>query len=160
MEKLTLDTGIKEYQINDGVLRFNPADPNVYARFTEIQSRLSEIERERTDRLSKINTDDMDGVEIGKIVVETLRDLDAELKELLSRTFGGAKEDGANNFDDILCGVSMFAFTSTGRQVVEELMDLLQPIMDEGLNLIAAKKASAAVKQAEQARAQREAAQE
>ena len=31
MQKITFDTGIKTYQINDsGVLRFNPSDPNLF----------------------------------------------------------------------------------------------------------------------------------
>ena len=31
MEKLSFDTGIREYDVNgNGVLRFNPSDPNVY----------------------------------------------------------------------------------------------------------------------------------
>ena len=36
MEKLTFDTGLQRYRINGGaVLTFNPADPNVYARFMD-----------------------------------------------------------------------------------------------------------------------------
>ena len=32
---LSIDTGIQEFQINNGgVLRFNPSDPNVYNRFS------------------------------------------------------------------------------------------------------------------------------
>ena len=44
MKKLSLDTGIQEYQINDnGILRFNPSDPNVYARFMETQGKIEEL---------------------------------------------------------------------------------------------------------------------
>ena len=41
MEKLQFDSGIKEYKINGaGVLRFNPGDPNLYARFLEAGDKL------------------------------------------------------------------------------------------------------------------------
>lgn len=37
MEKLTIDCGVRQFKINGkGVLRFNPTDPNVYARFAEL----------------------------------------------------------------------------------------------------------------------------
>ena len=34
MKKLNIDTGVEEFRVNGrGVLRFNPADPNLYHRF-------------------------------------------------------------------------------------------------------------------------------
>ena len=46
MEQLFIDSGIKEYQINGkGVLRFNPSDPNVYARFLELVPKIESIEK-------------------------------------------------------------------------------------------------------------------
>ena len=35
MKKLIIDSGVQEYQLVEGgkPLRFNPSDPNVYARF-------------------------------------------------------------------------------------------------------------------------------
>ena len=34
MKKLNIDTGVEEFSVNgQGVLRFNPADPNLYHRF-------------------------------------------------------------------------------------------------------------------------------
>ena len=36
MEKLTFDSGIRSYRAGAGVLRFNPSDPNLYARFLQV----------------------------------------------------------------------------------------------------------------------------
>ena len=34
MKQLNIDTGVEEFSVNGhGVLRFNPADPNLYHRF-------------------------------------------------------------------------------------------------------------------------------
>ena len=33
MEKLQFDTGVRRYRVGDGVLSFNPTDPNLYSRF-------------------------------------------------------------------------------------------------------------------------------
>ena len=34
MQELKIDTGVEEFRVNGrGVLRFNPADPNLYHRF-------------------------------------------------------------------------------------------------------------------------------
>lgn len=44
MQKITFDTGIKTYQINDsGVLRFNPSDPNLYKRFKDLRVEIEQI---------------------------------------------------------------------------------------------------------------------
>ena len=41
MEKISFDSGVKSYKINGtGVLRFNPGDPNVYARFLQAADKL------------------------------------------------------------------------------------------------------------------------
>ena len=47
MEKLSFDTGIREYDVNgNGMLRFNPSDPNVYERFFNAADETQKIERE------------------------------------------------------------------------------------------------------------------
>ena len=48
MQKLNFDLGLKEYEIGGGVLRFNPGDPNVYARFLEAVEKLKTAEEELT----------------------------------------------------------------------------------------------------------------
>ena len=40
MEKLRFDNGVKSYRLGScGVLRFNPSDPNLYARLMEAQKK-------------------------------------------------------------------------------------------------------------------------
>lgn len=56
MIKLSIDTGVQEFEINGGeaagggILRFNPSDPNVYNRFFEARERLIELDREINER--------------------------------------------------------------------------------------------------------------
>ena len=46
-QKLSIDTGVQEFEINgSGVLRFNPSDPNVYNRFTEMLEKVQGVENE------------------------------------------------------------------------------------------------------------------
>ena len=47
MEKISFDSGIRSYKINGtGVLRFNPGDPNVYARYMEAVPKIKAVEQE------------------------------------------------------------------------------------------------------------------
>ncbi len=44
-QAIVFDSGMKEYQVNGaGVLRMNPSDPNLYARFFDAQEKLLNIE--------------------------------------------------------------------------------------------------------------------
>ena len=44
MENISFDSGMQQYRINGGgVLRFNPGDPNLYARFLESADKIREI---------------------------------------------------------------------------------------------------------------------
>ena len=46
MKQLTIDTGVEEFCINGrGVLRFNPADPNLYHRFFDAGRDLEALDR-------------------------------------------------------------------------------------------------------------------
>ena len=50
MQKITFDTGIKTYQINDsGVLRFNPSDPNLYKRCKDLRVEIERIQKDITN---------------------------------------------------------------------------------------------------------------
>ena len=41
MEKIQFDAGQRSYRINgNGILRFNPGDPNLYARFMGMNQKL------------------------------------------------------------------------------------------------------------------------
>ena len=153
MEKLILDTGVKEFEINDnGVLRFNPSDPNVYARFCEVKDRVAEIDNQLQDRLSRAEDPDMSEEEKTEEAIKACDAVDKEIKSLLSYVFGEE-----NDFDVLLGGVSVLAITSTGNMLIEELLAALSPIVEDGAKNCLKQKASIAVAQAEQNRAQRRA---
>ena len=47
MEKLKIDLGVKEYEINGrGVLRFSPTDPGLYSRLANFTEQLEEKQKE------------------------------------------------------------------------------------------------------------------
>ena len=117
MEKLTFDTGIQSFRVSGGgVLRFNPADPNVYARFLEAAEEIKAMElqlQEQSDALAAIGA------------------LDKKLKALLGGVFPG------NDFDALLGGVNLLAVASNGQLVVTNLLDALQPVLMKGAKLCA-----------------------
>jgi len=50
MQNLAIDTGMKEYLINNrAVLRFNPGDPNLYHRFFAAAPQLDTLDAELTE---------------------------------------------------------------------------------------------------------------
>ena len=125
MEALNFDSGIKEYQINGkGVLRFNPSDPNVYARFVDAMPKIEQIEKEMAEKANNI---DKDSGAAGEQVLRIMRETDRKIKAELSSVFG----DG-NDFDQILEGVNLMAVASNGERVIANLINALQPIMENG----------------------------
>ena len=57
MQKITFDTGIKTYQINEsGVLRFNPSDPNLYKRFKDLRVEIEQIQKDYNERSKSAET--------------------------------------------------------------------------------------------------------
>ena len=133
MEKIQFDTGVREYRINDkGILRFNPSDPNLYIRFQQITEKLDSLSLE-------------DGLE----PVEQLRSLDRQMKEVLSWVFGQH-----NDFDKILGGVSLLAVTANGKRVINNLLEALEGILEDGIQHYADSMTQQAVSAAQQRRSQ------
>ena len=131
MKNITLDTGIEEFSFaGGGVLRFNPCDPNLYARFMDVEKEITAVEQE----LSRA-TDDSSQPET---VLRLTREADRKAKEILNRAFGGE-----NDFDKILGGVSLLAVTGNGQRVVSNLLAVLEEILTEGAARFAAGKARA-----------------
>lgn len=153
MQKLVFDSGVKEFQLGTaGVLRFNPSDPNVYARFMEAMDKLPAIENEAVEkakRLEQSTGEAPNGVEVLKLLEEA----DKKIKQLLNNVFGGG-----NDFDQILNGVNLMAVADNGERVVTNLLAALQPVMVGGAEKITQQKVDAAVAKAQQNRAQRRAA--
>ena len=137
MQKLNVDIGVREFQIDhgvtpgtriptgeepDGVLRFNPSDPNVYQRFMEAIPKVEAVEQELVEKAQQIPRDENNGKEALRLIAEA----DAKTKALLDEVFAG------NSFDSILGGVSLMAVAGNGERVVTNLMAALYPINVRG----------------------------
>ena len=125
MEKLQFDSGVKSYKVGAGVIRFNPADPNVFARFTQAAEKMQSVQDQLLEKARDGKTD----------TVQLLWDADQQMKKLLSWVFG---ED--NDFDRILGGINLLAMASNGQRVIGNLLDALQPVLLDGARQCAAEK--------------------
>ena len=139
MEKLNFDSGIKEFKINGGgVLRFNPGDPNVYARFLEAVEKIQSVETALTERAKGLEEQDS-----GKAAVKLMAQADKQMKEILGWVFGPS-----NDFDKILGGVNLLAVAGNGERVVTNLFAALQPVLVDGAQHCANEKTKEAVRKA------------
>lgn len=136
MQKITFDTGIKTYQINDnGILRFNPSDPNLYKRFKDLRVEIEQIQKDYSER-SKTT-------ESGEDAIDLLAEYDAHVKKSLSHVFGEE-----NDFDSILGGANVMAVASNGELVITNFLDAMLPIVEEGVKTYAKMEAQKAVQEA------------
>lgn len=151
MEQLNFDSGIREHKINNnGVLRFNPGDPNVYARFMESTERIQGVENALESKMKALDDSDVDG----SAVLQLLAEADKQMKEVLNWVFGKG-----NDFDEILEGVNLMAVATNGERVVTNLLNALLPIIQEGAENCAKQQIGDAVQQAQANRAARRAKQ-
>lgn len=135
MEKIQFDSGIREYRLNGaGVLRFNPGDPNLYARFMEAVEEIKDMEKKLSEQA---------GADDGMTVLKLLQDADRQMKQSLNRVFGQG-----NDFDKILGGVNLLAIGANGERVVTNLFAALQPILLQGAEACAKEQTQAAVSRA------------
>lgn len=133
---LNIDTGIKEYEINgNGLLRFNPSDPNVYSRFPALAQNMQAIALEMETEYKKAST--------AEAKLETMAAYDAKAKAELSRVFGEE-----NDFNKLLGGVNIMAIASNGEYVVTNVINALMPIIKEGADKYAKSAAKNAVAEA------------
>lgn len=113
METLKIDTGVREFRINArGVLRFNPTDPNLFQRLQEASRELETVEAELTD---------------GRDELSGMVEADRKLKAMLTRVFGEE-----NDFDKLLGGVNLLSVGENGQRVIENLLETLAPVLQEG----------------------------
>ena len=153
MEKLVFDSGIKEYKLGSGgVLRFNPSDPNVYARFMDAMDKIRAVETDLVEKAKGLEQVEQQE-ESGAAVLRIMRDADRDTKKILSEVFGAD-----NDFEKIRGGVNVLAVAGNGERVITNLLAALQPIMVQGAEACAKQRSDAAVAQAKQNRAQRRAA--
>lgn len=149
MEKLVFDSGVREYQINDnGVLRFNPSDPNVYARFFDAADEIKAVEADIVEKGKSIDADH----DTGESVIRLMEEADRTVKNILTKVFGEP-----NDFDQILGGVNLLAVASNGERVITNFLNALLPIIQEGAERCAEERVGVAVQQAKLNRAQRRA---
>lgn len=124
MEKLTFDTGLKTYKVGAGVLKFNPTDPNLYARFLETLEGLSDLEK----NLSQAS---------GTDAVAALAQADKEVKARLSHVFGPG-----NDMEAVFSGVSLLAVGSNGQRLLTNFLAAIEPILSRGARDCAAAEAA------------------
>lgn len=130
MKKIVFDSGIEEILIGGGVLRFNPGDPNLYARFEQAADKLRAVEKEMTEKAENAEEEKL---------LSLLQEADGKMKQILGWVFGAG-----NDFDAILQGVNLLAVAGNGQRVVTNLFAALEPVLVAGAQACAADKAAQA----------------
>ena len=127
MEKIQFDVGQRSYRINGGgILRFNPGDPNLYARFLEAVSKLQAVEEELVQQAETLQGED---------IVKLMQQADEKMKGILNWVFSG------NDFHGLLSGVNLLAVADNGERVVTNLFAALEPVLTEGAKRCAGEQA-------------------
>lgn len=139
MNQLHVDMGVEEYALGNGVLRFNPADPNLYARFLELEPQLQRLQEE----LSRRSDEAKDACGVLKVLEET----DRQFKTLLTQVFGTE-----NDFSRLLQGVNLLAVAANGSTVAENLLGALEPVLMQGAERFVQVQTQTAVEKARQRR--------
>ena len=148
MKQLTIDTGVEEFSVNGrGVLRFNPADPNLYHRFFAVGRELDALDKELQAKTAALPAD---GAEAAAAGLALLAEYDGRIKALLTQIFGPE-----NDFDTLLGGVNLGGVGTNGKRVVQNLLEGLTPILEAGARRHLEARAETAVAEADAARAAR-----
>ena len=149
MEKMNFDNGVKEYCINgNGILCFNPSDPNLYTRFLESLDKIKAMEQEIMGKAqAMVKADPARG---GEAILQMMRESDKQIKQLLNCVFGGD-----NDFEQVLGGVNLLAVAGNGQRVITNFLAALQPILEDGIRSYAKERTDAAVAKAQLSRIQR-----
>lgn len=148
MEKLKFDSGVREYQINDGgILRFNPSDPNVYDRLVDTNYKLQEVEKRLVEKGAALKENGT-----AEAVIKIMAEADKEAKALLNWVFGGD-----NDFDKLFSGVNVMAVGENGERIITNFLAVITPIIEDGAQRCADEKANQAAMKARAARAARKA---
>lgn len=117
MKKITFDTGMEQYKLPGGVLRFNPADPNVYVRFQQALESLQQLEEDMAKELAAEGAD----------YLQVLSRTDKAIKQNLNLVFGPG-----NDFDALVGGVNLLSAAADGKTVAEHLFRALEPVLVAG----------------------------
>lgn len=149
MEKLIFDTGIREFQINNGVLRFNPADPNVCDRFMKAGDQIKAVEDKLIAKAKELIPEEATE-DNGAIVVQLMAEADKEIKKILEYIFGAE-----NDFDAIFAGINLMAVGANGERVLTNFLNALLPIVKAGAERYVNQQIGSATDRAKANRAQR-----
>ena len=85
--ELNIDTGVEEFRVNGrGVLRFNPADPNLYHRFFAAGAELDGYDAALTKALAALDGDEQQRAAAG---LALLNEYDGKIKKLLTPFVNG-----------------------------------------------------------------------
>ena len=139
MDQLKVDLGIEEFDLGCGVLRFNPADPNLYARFLDLEPQLESLQQALSQKTAQA-TD-------ARSLLKALEDTDRKLKNLLTGVFGEE-----NDFSKLLCGVNLLSTAGNGLSVAENLLAALEPVLERGAERFVESKTADAREKARQRR--------
>ena len=135
MNQIHVDLGVEEYALGSGVLRFNPADPNLYARFLELEPQLQRLQEELNRGSEKADN--------AAAVLKLLEETDRQFKGLLTQVFGGE-----NDFSRLLQGINLLAVAANGSTVAENLLCALEPVLTQGAERFVTAQTQAAVEKA------------
>ena len=137
MEQLNIDCGMESFALPGGVLRFNPTDPNLYARFLGMETELDSLKAQLEQQV--------DRAESARQVLEALSETDRQFKALLTRVF-------QSDFDRLLGGVHLLAIGENGLTVGENLIKTLEPVLTGGAERFTQTQTQLALEKARQRR--------
>lgn len=149
MQELIIDAGVQEFTVNGrGTLRFNPGDPNLYHRFFTAREPLTALDAELTAALRALQEVPglADEARTAR-ALDLLADYDGRIKAVLGGIFGPE-----NDFNAVLEGVNLAAVAANGQRVVQNLLDALAPVLEQGAQATLRARADAAVRKADAAR--------
>ena len=120
MKKIEFDAGLRKYELGNGILSFNPLDPNLYERFMQAADKFTALENELIEEARSHE-------EGAANVLEIMKRFDEKAKALLNNVFGPG-----NDFDEMLGCVNLMAVAENGERVITNLMNALTPILEQG----------------------------
>lgn len=129
--QLQIDTGLKTYDILDadgnvtGTVRFNPADPGFAGRWQQAEKRIQEYHQKISENLSA-GIPDMDQW-------ETLMEANDAIKKAFDYAFAAPVSQV------FFGGNSVFALTTSGHLVLENVLEGIYPVIEEALKQAADK---------------------
>ena len=117
MAVLNINLGLKSYEICDtdgntvGVIRFNPSDPGMVSRWKEVQEFINGFDEKEYHTPEKIG------------------EADRAIKEKFNYAFG-------TDVSSVLFqNVSSLALCEDGRMVLENVLEAVQPIIEEAMKV-------------------------